>query len=103
MKLELWYGVKPMSVNQPFGANPTYYAKFLDRFGNPEKGHMGVDFFAPHATPLFAPCGGTAWYEEDSHGGAGIYIRTGPCDYSGGQAWFNVILWHLCTKDDPQY
>jgi len=81
-----------MSVNQQFGANPDYYAKLIDAYGNPEKGHMGVDFFAPHATPLYAPCDGEAWYAQDEHGGDGIYIRTGPFDYNEGQVWFNIIL-----------
>jgi len=91
--LQLRYAVKPLRVNQPFGANPEYYAKFGDQ------GHPGVDFYAPHATPLYAPAAGGAFYTKDSHGGDGIYIRTP--DNASPQ--YNVILWHLCSKDDPQY
>ena len=91
-------------INQGFGANPAYYAKFLDSQGKPEKGHMGVDYMAIHATPLYAPCDGMAFYEFDSHGGDGIYIRTQDTfDYGNGQAYFTIILWHLCGKDDPQF
>lgn len=95
MSLELWYPVKPFQLIQKFGENPEYYAKFHDIYGNPEKGHMGVDLVAAHATPLYAPCDGSAYYQEDSHGGAGIYI-----DSSEG---YRVILFHLCTKSDEHY
>jgi len=96
MPLEIWLPVKPYRINQKFGANPTYYAKFSDGSGNPLKGHNGVDLFAPHATPLYAPCDGLAWYKVDDHGGDGIYIATPDKKYE-------VILWHLCSKDDPQF
>ena len=98
----LYYGVKignpPPGVNQLFGANPAYYAKFLDDAGNPEKGHTGIDFTAPHATPLYAECDGNAFYASDAHGGDGIYIHT----VQNGQPYY-VINWHLCSKDDPQF
>lgn len=104
-KLELWYAVKPNlgvpldmtgkirghGINQLFGENPEYYAKFGD------KGHPGIDFTAPHATPLYAPCDGQAFYAQDAHGGDGIYIRT------QADKEYTVILWHLCSKDDPKY
>lgn len=99
MNLKLSYAVSPMGINQVFGANPAYYARFHDAAGNPESGHMGVDFYAPHATPLYAPCDGMARYGFDDHGGDGIYIHTS--DTEGN--WYNVILWHLCGKDDPQF
>ena len=92
--LELWYPVKPLYVNQPFGASPEYYARFKDTLGNPYKGHMGLDLQASHGEPVYAPCDGKAVYIQDSHGGDGFYIYTeGYC----------VILWHLCSKDDPLY
>lgn len=97
--LKLSYAVFPAVVNQPFGANPDYYARFHDAAGNPEKGHMGIDFMASHATPLYAPCDGSASYGTDEHGGDGIYIHT----TDGLGNWYNVILWHLCSKDDPQF
>lgn len=94
----LFYGIDVAHVNQPFGGNPEYYARFKDQFGNPEKGHNGIDFMALHATPLLSPCTGTAMYAQDEHGGDGIYIDT-----TDGTNWYRVILWHLCSKDDPQY
>lgn len=92
----LSYPVSPVSVNQPFGVNPEYYARFKDRYGNPEKGHMGVDFMAYHGQPLYAPCDGDAKWIEDAHGGEGIWLDTLDGKY-------RVIMWHLCSKNDPQY
>lgn len=88
----LYYAVKPFGINQEFGKNPDYYLKFG------WKGHNGIDFFAPHATPLYAPCDGDAFYATDSHGGAGIYIRT-----TQDTKTYNVILWHLCTREDSTF
>lgn len=95
--MKLSYAVSPMHINQVFGANPAYYARFKDMFGNPEKGHMGIDFQAPHGTPLYAPHDGTAKYVVDEHGGDGIHLT-----FNDG-AWYTVILWHMCSKDDPKY
>jgi hypothetical protein len=103
MQLELDKPTQSGAVNQPFGANAAYYAKFLDRFGNPQKGHPGIDFQAAHGTPLYAVCDGTAWYLQDAHGGDGIYIQTDLSVYQGSQAYFWIINWHLCSKDDPQF
>jgi hypothetical protein len=103
MTLQLAYPLTTISVTQPFGADPAYYARFLDTNGNPEKGHMGVDFQAAHGTPVYAACDGWAHYEKDSHGGEGIYIRTDLFDYQEGQASFRVINWHLCGDTDPKY
>jgi murein DD-endopeptidase MepM/ murein hydrolase activator NlpD len=94
----LFYAVSPYWVNQGFGSNPEYYARFKDQFGNPEKGHNGIDFMASHGQPLYSPCDGMAMYAEDEHGGDGIYIDT-----TDGTNWYRVILWHLCSKNDPQF
>lgn len=101
--LRLYYPVRPFAINQVFGANPDYYARFRDRYGNPEKGHMGVDLRAVHGLPVYAACDGLAHYEKDSHGGEGMVIRTGRFAYKGGAATFNVINWHLIGDTDPQY
>lgn len=103
MKLQLYYAVKPMAINQGFGVNESYYSKFKDQFGNPWKGHNGIDFKAPHATPLYAACDGMARYLSDTHGGDGIYIRTAVCDYGSSQAYFWIVNWHMCSKDDTQF
>lgn len=88
----LYYSVKPFGINQLFGVNKDYYQKFG------WLGHNGIDYFSPHATPLYAPCDGEARYVQDSHGGDGIYIKT-----LQGSQYYNVILWHLCGKEDPVY
>lgn len=93
MTPEFYYPVKPFKLNQGFGENPAYYSKFG------WKGHNGLDMYAPHATPLYAPCDGDAFYATDAHGGAGIYIRW-PNNVA---PQYQIILWHLCTKDDPVY
>ena len=104
--LEIWIPVKPYRVIQVFGANPEYYARFLDAAGRPQKGHMGMDLQASHGQPVYAPVSGDAFYVKDApcfingvwhpegHGGDGIYIR------SQGHT---IILWHLCSKDDPKF
>lgn len=103
MELRLYYPVKPFAINQVFGANPDYYARFHDQFGNPEKGHMGVDLRAPHGTPVYAACDGLIHYEKDDHGGEGMVIRTEKCLYKDTSAFFNVINWHLIGDTDPKY
>ncbi len=102
-QLQLYYPVKPFGINQVFGANPEYYARFKDRYGNPEKGHMGVDLYAPHGTPVYAACDGWVHYEKDAHGGEGMVIRTAPLHYRNPGDHFNVIHWHLCGDTDPKY
>lgn len=102
-ELRLYYPVRPFSINQVFGANSDYYAKFHDSFGNPLKGHNGLDLRAPHGTRVYAPCDGLIHYEKDDHGGEGMVIRTGGYAYKDATATFNVINWHLCGDTDPQY
>lgn len=80
-------------IVQPFGNDPAYYSKFG------WKGHPGIDFQAPHATPVYAPSDGLAYYVSDTHGGHGIYIHTK--DDAGN--WYNLIHWHLIGHDDPTY
>jgi murein DD-endopeptidase MepM/ murein hydrolase activator NlpD len=94
-------GFPPMT-SQAFGANPDYYAKFLDAYGHPEKGHMGIDFQAIHATPVFAVHDGFAFYVgPDSHGGDGVYLRFQ--DEDDSTKWWTCIYWHLCPVTDPTY
>lgn len=103
MKFDLFYPVKPSPINQPFGADPEYYAKFKDNYGNPQKGHMGIDFGASHGQPVYAACDGQAYFVRDAHGGEGIYILTGEFPYENTTCHFGVINWHLCGDTDPKY
>lgn len=104
MKLELSYPVKPFHLNQQFGSNAAYYARFRDGFGKPLKGHNGCDFMAYHGQPVYAPCDGLVHFEKDSHGGEGMIVRpNGFYDYKGGTAQFNIVLWHLVGDTDPKY
>lgn len=89
--MKLSYPLKEISINQPFGSNPDYYAKFG------WKGHSGIDFKASHGTPVYSPCDGVAYYVTDAHGGDGIYVHTH--DEKGN--WYNIIHWHLISHDDP--
>ncbi len=102
-ELRLYSPIKPFAINQVFGANPDYYARFKDRFGNPEKGHMGVDLRAPHGTPVYASVDGLVHYEKDAHGGEGMVIHTSKYNYKGLVATFNVIHFHLIGGSDPAY
>jgi len=96
MKPSLYYPVCPVHVNQIFGANPEYYARFLDKFGKPEKGHMGIDFQASHGQPVYAAHDGLAIYIKDDHGGEGVYNY----DYQNG---FVTIYWHLIGITDTNF
>ncbi len=88
MKPSLFYAVKPLAINQPFGANYDYYHS---HFGT--NGHPGIDFYATHATPVYASHTGQAIYLKDAHGGEGIYI------YAKG---YVTIYWHLIGNTDTK-
>lgn len=90
----LYYPIKPYYINQGFGANPDYYARFKDSLGNPEKGHMGIDLQAAHGQPVYAAHDGMARYVHDSHGGQGVYNRTNE---------FQTIYWHLVGDTDANF
>lgn len=90
----LYYPVKYFAINQLFGANPEYYAKFLDPFGQPQKGHPGLDLHATHGQPVYAAHDGSVIYIKDTHGGEGIY------NFSTG---FLTNYWHLIGDTDPLY
>lgn len=98
--MNLYRPVKPGAINQPFGANPDYYAKFHDSFGNPLKGHDGIDYFAPHGTKVYAAHDGMAKFVTDSHGGEGFFIRSLTQEEGG----FPVTMyWHLVGNTDATY
>ncbi|HVW99376.1 MAG TPA: M23 family metallopeptidase [Candidatus Babeliaceae bacterium] len=91
--MKLSYPLDEVHVNQAFGANAAYYKQ---NFGT--EGHMGIDFRAPHGTPVKAAHDGFAFYVgPDSYGGDGVYIRAQDTDGS----WYTTIYWHLIGKGDP--
>jgi hypothetical protein len=101
MKFELFYPLTPVGVNQPFGVNGEYYR----RNGINILGHNGIDFFAYHGQPLYAPMDGTAYYEVDSSGGQGVVIVSDKVyDYKNSTAVFKCIMWHMCDPNkEPKY
>ncbi len=89
-KLELRMSVKPFHVNQYFG-NPDPKYKEL---GLPA--HNGMDFYAPHGTPVRATHDGLAYYEIDDKGGHGVVVTTlDEFEYKGQPVQFKTIYWHL--------
>lgn len=97
MKISLKYPVSPVSVNQPFGANPEFYAD--PKYGG-IKGHNGIDFQALHGQPVYAAHDGVCYPEVDSSGGNGVVIRTNTTfDYGDTQVYFKSIYWHLVQDD----
>lgn len=104
MKLELEYPIDPVWLNQGFGENPDYYSRFRDSNGNPEKGHMGLDFRAWHGQPVRAAHDGLAIFLKDEHGGEGVHLTSDTTyDYNGQDAYFMSIYWHLVGDTDSQF
>lgn len=88
MKLSLYYPIKPVHINQVFGANAAYYQQ---TFG--QKGHPGIDFMATTGQPVYATHDGSAIYIKDKYGGEGIWL------YGNG---YITIYWHLIGDTDPK-
>jgi murein DD-endopeptidase MepM/ murein hydrolase activator NlpD len=79
----LFYPVRPLHVNQPFGANDNaFYAQ------GGLKGHPGIDFMATHGQPIYASHDGQCFPEIDGHGGNGVKLVSP--DKS-----FYTIYWHM--------
>lgn len=85
--MKLAYPLKDIFITQYFGENPEYYH---DNFGI--TAHNGIDFRAPHGTPVYASHDGFAYYEKDSSGGCGVVIRS-------TDNTFKTIYWHLVDSD----
>ncbi len=94
------YDPVPHTLNQGFGENPDYYSKFKDGFGNPLKGHDGLDYFALHGTIVCAAHHGVGRYFKDSHGGEGILLR-GLKQCSEGYPV--TVYWHLIGTSESIY
>lgn len=99
--MQLYYPIKPLQLNQGFGANPEYYKKFLDVYGNPYKGHDGMDFRAITGQEVRAAHAGMARLVTDSHGGEGIMLRSLEAENDGTFA--TTMYWHLIGDSDINY
>lgn len=103
MKLQLYYPVKPLFINQKFGevANLQYY---LDN-GIKVIGHNGIDFMAKHGQPIYASHDGKGYYEVDTGQGHGVVLMSNEkFDYNGNQAYMKTIYWHMVdSAKEPQY
>jgi hypothetical protein len=101
MKLQLANPLKFMQINQKFGQNAN---NFYRRQGMP--GHNGIDYFAPHGTPIYASHDGFASYQVDNAGGHGVVIITDKEyeDVNGELTYWKTIYWHLVDfLREPQY
>lgn len=100
MKLQLSYPTKKVYINQGFGKNNLTVYK--DQGMN---GHNGIDFMAPHGTPIYASHDGYASYQVDGAGGHGVVLITDKeYEYGDGQCYFKTIYWHMVDfLREPQY
>lgn len=91
-KLELYFPLKPWSVNQPFGNKmPIYTSLGLD-------GHNGIDAFALDGTKIYAAHDGVVTFAgEDGSAGMGVVLRTNEKKtWKGGEpAFFKTLYWHM--------
>jgi hypothetical protein len=94
MKLQLYYPVKPLYINQKFGE--TAFLDYYKKNGIEFTGHNGIDLAAKHGQPIRASHDGWAYYEVDTSQGHGVVIRTDtPFEYETGEAYFKSIYWHM--------
>lgn len=90
----MFYPVKPLVVNQPFGTHPEIYAQFG------LMGHNGLDLESVHGQPVYAAHDGVCHPEIDANQGNGVVLRTlVPYDYQGLPTFFKTIYWHLIKAD----
>jgi len=98
MKIEITIPLKQLGVNQLFG-NPDPKYKELNL-----PGHNGIDFTAPHGTPIYASHDGEAYYEIDSKGGHGVVIVSKPVyDLGKKKVSIKTIYWHMVDPDKESH
>lgn len=95
MKLKLSYPLEKVHIFQRFGENQL--AVYKTQLGL--NGHNGIDFQAPHGTPVYACHDGEVTYAGvDGSGGLTIVIKTlQPFEYKDGESYFKTIYCHLAT------
>jgi len=98
--MKLLNPVKEVFVTQYFGENPEFYLK---NYGI--NAHNGIDYRAPHGTPVYATHDGFAYYEWDSAQGEGVVIRSKEMgEIDGKMTHYKTIYWHLVNStQEPQY
>ena len=100
MKLQLTYPLKYVAFNQKFGNKDAKYTNMA--LG----GHNGIDFYAPHGTPVYASHDGFASYQVDDKGGHGVVIITDKEyeDTEGNVSYWKTIYWHLIdASKEPKF
>lgn len=89
MKIELFFPVKPNSINQIFGNKDDKY-KQLGLIG-----HNGIDFWAVHGEPVFASHDGTLYNDPvDIYGGHGVTVVS----QLQADGAFKTIYWHFIPE-----
>ncbi len=97
MKLELYAPLWPLKgINQFFGNSDPRY---------PNGHHNGLDFYATHATPIYASHDGLAQYQVDVDGGHGvIVISNEEFEMTEGTSYIKTIYWHMIDPHkEPQF
>lgn len=99
MRLQLSYPVNNPIINQLFGNKDPMYSQMG------MLGHNGIDFYAPHGTPIYATHDGLASFQIDSGGGHGVVIITDkPVEVNGVETYVKTIYWHMVDGlKEPKY
>ena len=96
-------------VSQRFGVNPQFYNKFKDAFGNPLKGHNGVDLVLGYNRQLMYGadlnfiCKGkvikTVAVNPMSTKGNGVYYVSETFLDGSTPKYYLIVLWHMAEVE----
>lgn len=99
--LKLQNPLKDIQITQLFGQNALGVYVEAGMLG-----HNGIDFHAPHGTPIYASHDGWAQYQVDTAGGHGVIVVTDK-EYEGidgSKRLWKTIYWHMVDfLREPQY